>query len=124
MIHTDHQFSAIFAGSLLTLILLVCLHLFLWPYQKVLHRLHSYVVGIASIGAGITLTALLLNQWIVAIAFWAIVGPGGFAVAIAYWIRGVEDGRKKYREAAARILRRSEERLNHAVQGKPDDHRN
>lgn len=119
------EFQAIFAGSLLTLTLLVTAHLLLWPYRKIMRRVHSYVVGVTCIGVGITLSAFLMGQWIVAIAFWAVAGPGGCAIATAWLIRWVIEERNRGDSMAARIIQRAEERLNRAVvSGEPDDRRN
>jgi hypothetical protein len=81
------EFEAIFTGSFLTFVLLVAAHLILWPYRARLRRVHSYVVGVSMIGVGVTMTAFLLGQWIIAITFWAVSGPGGFAVIVAWWLR-------------------------------------
>lgn len=119
------EFQAIFTGSLLTLILLVASHLLLWPYRKIMRRVHSYVIGTACIGLGITLAAFLLNQWIIAITFWAVAGPGGFAIASAWLIRWIIEERGRGDSMAARIIQVAEERLNRAVvSGESDNRRN
>ena len=119
------EFQAIFAGSLLTLVLLLTLHVSLWPYRKIMRRVHSYVVGTACIGVGVTLAAFLMGQWLIAITFWAVTGPGGFAVATAWLVRWIIEERGKSDSTAARIIARAEERLSRAVvSGEPGDRRN
>lgn len=119
------EFEAIFAGSLLTLILLVTLHLILWPYRAIMRRVHAYVVGVTCIGMGVTLAAFLMQQWIVAITFWAVTGPGGFAVSALWLWRWIIEERGKGNSRAQRIIQRAEERLNRAVaSGESDDRRN
>ena len=119
------EFQAIFAGSFLTLTLLVAFHFLLWPYRKIMRRVHSYVVGTACIGVGVTLAAFLMDQWIVAITFWAVTGPGGLAVASAWLIRWIIDERAGGASMAARIIQRAEERLSNAVvSGESDNRRN
>lgn len=119
------EFQAIFAGSLLTLILLMSEHFLLWPYRKIMRRVHSYVLGTASIGLGVTLAAFLMDQWLIALTFWFVAGPGGFAVAAAWLIRWVIEERGKGDTIAALIIARAEEKLNRAiVSGEPRDRRN
>jgi hypothetical protein len=119
------EFQAIFAGSLLTLILLVSLHFALWKYRKIMRRVHNYVIGTACIGLGVTLAAFLLNQWLIAITFWAVAGPGGFAIAAAWLIRWIIEERGKGDSMAARIVQIAEERLNRVVvPGESNDRRN
>ena len=86
------EFEAVFAGSFLTFILLITAHLILWPYRARMRRVHSYTVGTFLIGVGVTMTAFLLGQWIIAITFWCVTGPGGFAVIIAWWLREGGEG--------------------------------
>lgn len=117
--------QSIFAGSLLTLILLITAHLLLWPYRKIMRRVHSYVVGTTCIGVGITLAAFLMGEWIIAITFWAVAGPGGLAIATAWLIRWIVEERAQGDSMAAHIIQRAEERLNRAVvSGEPNDRRN
>ena len=119
------EFQAIVAGSLLTLVLLIAEHLALWPYRRIMRRVHAYVIGTASIGMGVTLVAFLLDQWLIAIVFWSVCGPGGFAVAGLWLGRWVIEERQKGDTAAARIIARAEERLNRAiVSGESHDRRN
>ena len=119
------EFQAIFAGSLLTLVLLITAHLLLWPYRTIMRRVHSYVVGTTCIGVGVTLAAFLMGQWVIAITFWAVAGPGGCAVASAWLIRWIVEERAAGNGMAARIIQRAEERLNNAVvSGERDDRRN
>lgn len=119
------EFQAIFAGSLLTLVLLVTAHFLLWPYRKIMRRVHSYVVGTACIGLGITLAAFLMGQWIVAITFWAVAGPGGCAVATAWLVRWIVEEKRNGSSMAARIIQRAEEKLtNGVVSGESDSRRN
>ena len=119
------EFQAIFAGSLLTLILLTALHFLLWPYRKIMRRVHSYVVGTACIGVGVTLAAFLLGDWLIAITFWAVCGPGGLVIASAWLIRWIIEELAAGNNMAARIIARAEERLNNAVvSGESDDRRN
>ena len=119
------EFQAIVAGSLLTMTLLIAEHLSLWPYRHIIRRVHAYVIGTASIGVGITLVAFLLDEWLIAIVFWAVCGPGGFAIAAAWLIRWVIEERQNGDTAAARIIARAEERLTRAiVPGEQGDRRN
>lgn len=119
------EFQAIFAGSLLTLTLLITAHFLLWPYRKIMRRVHSYVVGTTCIGVGVTLAAFLMEQWIVAITFWAVCGPGGLAIAGMWLARWIIEEREKGNSMAARIIQRAETRLsNGVVPGESDDRRN
>lgn len=117
------EFQAVFAGSFLTCILLIVAHVALWPYRDRMRRVHSYIVGTACIGVGITLTALLLQQWIIAITFWSVAGPGGFAIAAAWWIRGV-GVREEGVSIADDIIARAKGIGRAAVSREPDDRRN
>lgn len=119
------EFQSIFAGALLTMTLLIAEHIALWPYRHIIRRVHAYVIGTASIGVGVTLVAFLLNQWLIAIVFWAVCGPGGFAIASAWLVRWLIEERKRGDTAAARIIARAEETLNRAIVSREhDDRRN
>jgi hypothetical protein len=119
------EFQSIFTGSLLTLVLLVTSHLLLWPYRKIVRRVHAYVIGTTCIGVGVTLAAFLMGEWIIAITFWAVTGPGGLAIASAWLIRWIIEERGKNDSMAARIIQVAGERLNRAVtSGESDDRRN
>lgn len=115
---------AILAGSLCGVGLLAAAHMLLWPYRHVMKREDAYVVGVACIGAAITLIALLLSEWLIAIAFWAVVIPGGTVIKTARWVRRAMKARGRRRATAARIIQQAEERLSHAVSGERNDQRN
>lgn len=115
------EFEALFAGSLLTFVLLVSMHLVLWPYRARLRRVHSYTIGVTCIGCGVTLTAFLLEQWIIAITFWVVTGPGGFAIAVAWWLREGGDGLSIADDIIARAKRGI---ARAAVPREPNDRRN
>lgn len=113
---------AIFAGAMLSACVLLIEHIVLWPYQHQITKQKAYVIGVATIGLGILLSAALLGDWRIAIAFGCVSGLGGAVVTGAYWYREIEEQRKKSREIAARIKTRVEDSLN--VPGRTDDWRN
>jgi hypothetical protein len=84
---------AILTGSIVALALLFAEHVALWPYQERLHQVARYVIGTATIGIGVTLTAALLNVWLIAIAFWCVAGPGGALIVSLWWARGIDAAR-------------------------------
>ena len=107
------------------LVLLLASHLTLWPYRHIMRRVHSYVIGTACIGVGVTVAAFLMQQWIVAITFWFVAGPGGFAIATAWLVRWVLEERDRSDTAARALIAHAEERLNRGiVSGEPDNRRN
>lgn len=76
---------AIFLGSCLASALLILSHLALW--QRRLSLSARYTVGVACIGVGVTISAALLAEWIVAIVFWPVAGAGGATVVVLHWWR-------------------------------------
>lgn len=79
---------AIAAGATLTFFALLAMHLICWPYRAKMHRTHAYVVGVSCIGAGLFVTAALLEQWLIFVAFVGVGLPGGLLILAAWWVRG------------------------------------
>ncbi len=108
---------AIAAGSAATFLLLLAMHLICWPYRAKMHRTHAYVVGVSCIGAGLFVTAALLEQWLIFIAFVGVGLPGGLLILAAWWVRGALG------PTPADVIGKRVENAR-AVLGKPDDRNN
>lgn len=108
---------AIFVGSVVTFLLLLAMHLICWPYRAKMHRTHAYVVGVSCIGAGLFVTAALLEQWLIFVAFVGVGLPGGLLILAAWWVRGALGP-----TPADTIRKRTEDAR--AILGKPDDRSN
>lgn len=75
----------IFLGSCLASALLTLSHLALW--QRRLSLSARYTVGVACIGVGVTISAALLAEWIIAIVFWPVASAGFATVVVLHWWR-------------------------------------
>lgn len=107
------EFSAILAGSLFTAAALLAEHYFCWPLRARIKRPIAYMMGTITIGVGLCITSLILDEWIIAIAYFAVLLPGGALIAAAWW------GRDELPTPADRIIRRVEEKRS-AIPGQPD----
>lgn len=119
------ELLAISIGAVVAAALLIVEHVTLWQQPWTLSRPASYAVGTATLGLGISITAALLNQPLIAYVFWGVAIPAGAMVIIAYWMRAKLDSLTKSatkRSAlAALIIEESEEARGTARQS---DYRN
>lgn len=107
------EFSAILAGSLFTAAALAAEHYYFWPMRQRIKRPIAYMMGTITIGVGLCITSLILDQWIIAIAYFAVLLPGGALIAALWW------GRDELGTPADQIIRRVEE-TRRAVPGQSD----
>lgn len=110
------EFPAILAGSLFTIAALTAEHYYLWPKRQRIKRPVAYIIGTLTIGAGLCITSLILDHWIIAIAYFGVLLPGGAVIAALWW------GRDELPTPADRIIARVEK--NRAVSGTPGDRNN
>lgn len=110
------EFQAILAGSLFTAAALLAEHYFFWPMRQRIKRPVAYMMGTITIGAGLCITSLILDHWIIAIAYFGVLLPGGALIAAAWW------GRDELPTPADRIIARVEK--SRAVSGTSRDRDN
>ena len=101
---------------------LLALHIALWPYREQISKPEAYIIGLGTVGGAVTMIAALLGDWRIAIVFWAVAGAGGVSVGGAYLYRALSTIRDHRRATAQRIITRAEEQLR--VSSEPDDRRN
>lgn len=104
------EFPAILAGSLFTAAALVAEHYFLWPQRQRIKRPIAYMIGTLTIGVGLSITSLILDNWLIAIAYFSVLLPGGAIIAALWW------GRDELGTPADQIIKRVEEHRN-AISG-------
>jgi hypothetical protein len=118
------SFQPIFTGTLLTLFLLAVQHFGLWEIKMPL--VARYILGTASIGAGVTLASYLIGDGLIAGVFWAIAIAGGALIApLHVWrhFRGQLPADINDAFRAGAIVRRALGAASGAPR-KPDDRRN
>lgn len=82
------EFASVLAGAILSTALLLAAHLGLWPHRARVHPVAAYTIGTTCLGLGATVTAGLLDIWLIAITFWTLAGCGGALIASCWWVRG------------------------------------
>jgi hypothetical protein len=95
------EFASICAGAALAALLLAGAHMSLWERRSGLWLVWRYVIGVACLNTGTTLTGLLLGNVWLAVVPWCIAGPAGLVVACLHLWREREDA-----PAAKALLRR------------------
>ena len=75
---------SLYAGTGLTVLLLLVGHWFPWP--RPLSRLWAYAYGVGSILAGLAVWLLVSGQYVVMLGVALVAVAGGVAVVVAYQI--------------------------------------
>lgn len=86
MYELSDEFRAVRAGALTAALLALAEHIALWPYRDRLPLAARYTLGVAAIGAGVTVSAARRKRWSGVISFWCCAGASGAAVvALHFW---------------------------------------
>lgn len=93
-------------GGAVTAALLIAEHVALWPERGRLPLPVKYALGVAAIGAGLTVAARERGDDRAVAEFWALAAVGGAVVGAAHLVRAALYWREEHRRVA--IYRRSD----------------
>lgn len=99
MSESTNDFRAIRAGAMTAALLALAQHVALWDYRDRIPLAGRYTLGVAAIGAGVTVSGARRKRWFGVISFWCSAGATGVLVASLHWWR-IQRGQPPEGEAA------------------------
>lgn len=95
----SNEFTAIRDGAMTSALLALAQHVALWEYRDRIPLAGRYTLGVAAIGAGVTVSGARRKRWFGVISFWCSAGLTGVLVVALHWWR-IQQGQQPEGEAA------------------------
>lgn len=93
------EFKAIRSGAMTAALIALVQHIALWEYRDRIPLAGRYTLGVAAIGAGVTVSGAKRGRWAGVISFWCCAGVTGVLVVALHWWR-IQLGQPPEGEAA------------------------
>jgi hypothetical protein len=93
------EFRAICAGATTAAALALVQHVALWEYRDRIPLAGRYTLGVAAVGAGVSISGAMRGRWAGVVSFWCCAGTTGVLVASLHWWR-IQMGQPPEGEAA------------------------